>query len=125
MRLKHFLISEKNSNINLNLETLEDSNWKAAQQSGVLLQFSKKELVVLNKAYSLNEVLKKAKEEVKKLTLESFPSSTKDEIHTISYKYSIVLLKLEAALYDLENAIKNAIEALDSDNKLIKELNIK
>jgi len=125
LEIKYLLIKEKNINSNLDLETLEDSNWKAAQQSGVLNHFNKDELVVLNKVYSLNETLRVVKEAVNNLTLESFSSSTKDEISTISYKYLVVLLKLEAALYNLENATKNAIVALDPDNKLIKELNLK
>jgi len=123
--VKDYIITEKHHNINLDLETLDDINWKAAQQSGVLVQFNKAELVLLNKVYNINEILRITKESVKNLTLESFPSSTKGEINTISYKYLVILLKLEATLYHLENAIKNTLEKLDPDNKLLKKLNSK
>ncbi len=120
---RNFIVAERHHNINLDLETLDDTNWKVAQQSGVLSIFDKNQLVVLNKVYSKNNKLRNAKKTVKELTLEPFPFSTKLEMNTISNKYLTVLLKLETSLYDLENATRNAIKELDSDNKFIRELN--
>ena len=120
---EHFLIYQRNLNIYLDLETLDDINWKAAQQSGILSKFSKEELTLLNKVYRINDNLKVTKEAVKKIFLEPFAFSTKDGINSISTKYVSQLLKLETRLYDLENATKNALKELNPTNKPLLDAN--
>ena len=114
-----FLIYQRNLNIYLDLETLDDTNWKAAQQSSILSKFSKDELALLNKVYNINDNLKVTKETLKKMILEPFPFETKDEINGISTKYASALLKIETILYDLQEATKNTLKELDPSNKLL------
>ena len=107
-------------------EYKNDNVWKYTQLSGVLSQFSKRELEKLQDAYTQREEFKNIKKEIQKLANYYVPYDTKTTTaqQIISaYRNTHYLLKEEQSiLFLVKDRCRRAIEELDPENATIRKI---
>lgn len=108
---------------------LKNSRWNSIKQSGILSQFSMYELNELNLAYNRREELIEEEKQIQKFNriLPSFSAILSEEIgepelERIHSKFRLMLSKYLSKAYRVSDTYYNAIQILEPENKLLKQL---
>lgn len=110
-------------------EHLMNSRWNSIKQSGILSQFSMRELNELNLAYSRRGELIEEEKQIQKIDviLPSFNAVfnkeiSKSELRRIHSKFRLMLLMYSSKAYKVSDTYYNAIQILEPENKFLKQI---
>lgn len=117
-------INHKFIGIQLASQYLEDINWKSAEQSGILSQFSIYTLKNLNSAYNKRKELIALEKKLQKMGFEH-PFFYKNEIsqgqlYQIKSEYNMLFVKYKSVVASTSFAYHNALKQLKPEHKYLK-----